>query len=446
MMTFDAAAKQAQLQELVADILSRAKHKGASACEVAANSSQGLSVNVRLGEIETIEHTADNGLGITVYFGQRKGSASTSDLSPAALAETIDAACDIARYAAEDRYAGLPDADLLAKEIPALDLYHPWQSDIDAVITLARSCEDAARSADQRITNSEGASVGSELSVGVYGNSLGFNAGYPGSRHSISCSVIAQDGESMQRDYWYSSARDPGLLESAIAVGQRAAERTLARLNARKLGTCSAPVLFKPEMAASLLRSFIGGISGGALYRRSSFLLDSLDTQIFPDWVQISEDPLQPKGQASAPFDAEGVATRARNIVDGGVVQGYVLSSYSARRLGMQTTGNAGGVRNLRIKPNVDSFTDLLQQMDRGLIVTEMMGQGLNMVTGDYSRGAAGFWVEKGQIQFPVEEITIASNLKTLFRDLIAVADDADYPGSIQTGSWLVKDMRIAGE
>jgi len=446
MTTFDASAKQAQLQQLVDDVLRSAKQKGASDCEVAANSSQGVATTVRLGEIETIEHTADNGLGITVFFGQRKGSASTSDLSPAAITETIEAACDIARYAAADPHAGLPDAALLARTIPQLDLYHPWSADIAKMIDMAKTCETAARDADSRISNSEGASVGSEASVGVYGNSLDFNQGYPGSRHSISCSVIAQDGDSMQRDYWYSSARDYRDLDDAAVVGRRAAARTVARLHGRKLGTRSAPVLFKPEMAAGLLRSLIGGLSGGALYRRSSFLLDSLNTQIFPDWVKISENPHKKKGLASAPFDAEGVATQARELIDQGVVQSYVLSSYSARRLGMQSTGNAGGVHNLSIAPSAGDCDALIKMMDCGLIVTEMMGHGLNMVTGDYSRGAAGFWVEKGQIQYPVEEITIAGNLRTMFRDLIAVADDADYPGSIQTGSWLIKEMRIAGD
>ncbi|OOY45177.1 metallopeptidase TldD-related protein, partial [Solemya velum gill symbiont] len=282
--------------------------------------------------------------------------------------------------------------------------------------------------------------------VGVYGNSLGFIGGYPSSRQTISCSVLASENDDMQRDYWYSTARDASELESVESIGRRAAERTISRLGARKLSTRSAPILFKPEVAAGLLRNFIGAISGGSLYRKSSFLLDSLGQQVFPEWINIHEDPLKPGGLASAPFDSEGVATSARDIVADGIIQGYVLSSYSARRLGMETTGNAGGVRNLTITPNTETFEEMVAALDTGLIVTEMMGQGLNMVTGDYSRGAAGFWVENGEILYPVEEITIAGNMKQMLMDLLAVGNDADYPGSIQTGSWLIREMMIAGE
>lgn len=445
-MNFDVHAKQEQLQALVESVIDKAKSKGASAAEVAANSSNGLSTAVRLGEVETIEHTADNGLGITVYFGQRKGSASTSDLSEKAIEETVSAACDIAHYAAEDPYAGLPDEDRLATNPPDLDLYHPWQVPVEESIEIAKRCENAARDSDQRIINSDGANFSSEEGVGVYGNSLGFNAGYPTSRHSVSCSVVAKQGDSMQRDYWYSTARAADQLEDVVAIGQRAAERTVARLGARKLTTRTAPVLFKAEVASGLLRNFIGSISGGALYRQSTFLLDSLGNRLFPDWVRIYENPHKLRGLASAAFDSEGVATTARNIVENGILQNYVLSSYSARRLGMQTTANAGGVRNLSIDANIDTFNNLVKEMGTGLIVTEMMGQGFNMVTGDYSRGAAGFWVENGEILYPVEEITIAGNLREMFTNLLAIADDADYQGSIQTGSWLIEEMMIAGE
>ena len=445
-MSFDANAQKAELQQLVDDVVHTARKRGASACEVAANSSQGISATVRLGDVETIEHTADNGLGITLYFGQKKGSASTSDLSEKAIEEAVSAACDIARYTAEDPHAGLPDEKRLATEFPDLDLYHPWRIPIDETLAIATACEEAARAYDSRITNSDGATVNSEEGVGVYGNSLGFNAGYPTSRHSVSCSVLAQQGESMQRDYWYSSARLHEQLDSVQSIGERAARRTIERLGATKLSTRSAPVLFKPEMAAGLLRNLIGAISGGSLYRRSSFLLDTLGEQLFPGWVRISENPFKLQGLASAPFDSEGVKPSARNIVEGGVLQSYVLSSYAARRLGLETTGNAGGVRNLTIEPNRDSFEELIKEMGTGLVVTEMMGQGLNMVTGDYSRGAAGFWVENGEIQHPVEEITIAGNLRQMFTNLVAVGNDADYPGSIQTGSWLIDEMMIAGE
>ncbi|OOZ80193.1 metalloprotease PmbA [Solemya velum gill symbiont] len=445
-MSFDASAKQAQLQSLVDTVLNHARKKGASAAEVAANSSHGIAATVRLGEVETIENTADNGLGITVYYGQCKGSASTSDLSEGAIDEALTAACDIAKYAAEDPCAGLPDENRLAKEWPDLDLYHPWQIPVEETISIATACETAARSYDERITNSDGATVNQDEGVGVYGNSLGFIGGYPSSRQTISCSVLASENDDMQRDYWYSTARDASELESVESIGRRAAERTISRLGARKLSTRSAPILFKPEVAAGLLRNFIGAISGGSLYRKSSFLLDSLGQQVFPEWINIHEDPLKPGGLASAPFDSEGVATSARDIVADGIIQGYVLSSYSARRLGMETTGNAGGVRNLTITPNTETFEEMVAALDTGLILTEMMGQGLNMVTGDYSRGAAGFWVENGEILYPVEEITIAGNMKQMLMDLLAVGNDADYPGSIQTGSWLIREMMIAGE
>ncbi len=437
---------QAQLQQMVDDLLTEAKRQGASSAEAGVSSDSGLSATVRLGDVETLEHTRDNGLGISVYFGQRKGSASTSDLSPQAIKDTVKAACSIASYTSEDNCNGLADAELMATDIPDLDLHHPWPIEIDAAIELGKSCEAAALNFAPQINNSEGATLNTHSGLYVYGNSHGFSGGYPSSRHSLSCSVIGEDDNGMQRDYWYTSGRASSDLESAEAVGKKAGERTLARLGARKIGTREAPILFQAEMAISLLRSLIGAISGSALYRQSTFLLDHLDKQIFPEFVRIHENPLVPRGLASAPFDSEGVATKARNIVEQGVLKGYVLSSYSARKLGMQTTGNAGGVRNLTIEPGELDLSGMLQEMGTGLLVTEMMGHGVNMVTGDYSRGAAGFWVENGEIQFPVEEITIAGNLKQMFQQLVAVGKDIDQRSSVRTGSWLIESMTIAGE
>ena len=437
--------RQAELEQKVADLLTEAKRQGASAAEAAMSSDAGLSVSVRMGEVETIEHTRDNGLGVTVYFGQRKGSASTSDLSPEAIKETVQAACNIARFTSEDEYAGLADPKLMAKELPDLDLYHPWSLPVEQAIEIGQRCENAARELDPRITNSEGASLNSHSGLYVYGNSHGFIGGYPSSRHSLSCAVVGQEGDAMQRDYWYTVGRAAEDLEAADAVGKRAAERTLARLGARTLSTRECPVLFQADIAVGLLRNLIGAIRGSALYRRASFLLDHLDQQIFPEFVHIHENPLLPHGLASAPFDSEGVSTRARDIIQEGVLKGYVLNSYAARKLGMRTTGNAGGVRNLAIDPGELDREGLLREMDTGLLVTEMMGHGVNMVTGDYSRGAAGFWVENGEIQYPVQEITIAGNLKEMFRQLVAVGNDEERRGSTRTGSWLIEKMTIAG-
>ena len=406
----------------------------------------GLSVTVRLGETETIEHTSDNGLGITVYFGQRKGSANTTDLRPEAVRESVAAACRIAKHTSEDPAAGLADADRMARDVPDLDLYHPWDLDADEAAGIARDCEDAARAVDPRIGNSEGATLYTQQSSFIYGNSHGFVGGYPTTRHSLSCAVIAQQGDEMQRDYWYDSGRLPAELAEPAAIGRRAAERTLARLDGRQLGTRECPVLFRADVAPSLLRSLFGAIRGHAVYRKSTFLLDQVGEQIFPDWVSISEDPLLPRGQASAPFDNEGVATGYRELVADGVLQGYLLDSYSARKLGLQSTASAGGVRNAGIASSGQSFDELLREMDHGVVVTELMGQGTNLVTGDYSRGAAGFWVENGEIQYPVDEITVAGNLKDMFRQLVAVGSDDDIPGSIDTGSWLIERMTIGGD
>jgi PmbA protein len=444
--TNDTAARLARLETIVADLLAEAKRCGATAAEAVASSDAGLETTVRLGEVETVEHTRDNGLGITVYFGKRKGSASTSDLSPAAVRDAVSAACAIATHTQEDPCAGLADAERMARDIPDLDLYHPWDIPVEDAVALAVVCEDAARAADPRIVNSEGATVSSHAGIHVYGNSHGFVGGYPTSRHGISCAVVGQEGESMQRDYWWTTARAAAELESAAAVGRRAGERTVARLGARRLSTRQVPVLFSPQLAAGLLRSLTSAISGSSLYRRASWLLDHLDQRIFPDFVRIHEEPLIPRGLGSAPFDGDGVATAAKDLVSEGVLRSYLLDAYSACRLGMQTTGNAGGVRNLRIDMGELDRAGMLKALGTGLFVTELMGHGTNPVTGDYSRGAAGFWVENGELQYPVEEITIAGNFKTMFAGLVAVGNDCDFPGSTRTGSWLIERMTVAGE
>jgi len=442
----DTAERRERLERIVRDLLAEAKRQGASAAEAAASSEAGLEISVRLGEVETVEYTRDNGLGITVYFGQRKGSSSTSDLSSEAVRDAVRAACAIASRTQEDPCAGLADADLMAQDLPELDLHHPWDLEPDAAIRLAIECEDAARTLDPRIVNSEGASISTQRGLHVYGNSHGFVAGYPSTRHGLSCSVVAQEGESMQRDYWWTTARAAADLESPQAVGRRAGERTLARLGARQISTRRAPVLFSPMTAAGLLRSLTSAISGSSLYRRSSFLLDRIDTRIFPDFVRIHELPHLPRGLGSAPYDGDGVATRAKDLVSEGILRTYLLDAYAARRLGLATTGNAGGVFNLHIEPGTLDRAAMLRELGTGLFVTELLGHGTNPVTGDYSRGAAGFWVEGGEIQFPVEEITIAGNLKEMFLGLVAVGNDCDFPGSTRTGSWLIPGMTLAGD
>ncbi|MBP6807124.1 MAG: metalloprotease PmbA [Chromatiaceae bacterium] len=442
----DTAERLDRLERIVRDLLAEAIRQGASAAEAAASSEAGLEISVRLGEVETVEHTRDNGLGITVYFGQRKGSSSTSDLSPEAVRDAVSAACAIASRTQADAYAGLAAADLMARDLRSLDLHHPWDLEPDAAIQLAVACEDAARAFDPRIVNSEGASVSTQAGLHVYGNSHGFVAGYPSTRHGLSCAVVAQEGESMQRDYWWTTARAAANLESPEEVGRRAGERTLARLGARQITTRKVPVLFSPLTAAGLLRSLTSAISGSSLYRRSSFLLDRIDTRIFPDFVRIHELPHLRRGLGSAPFDGDGVATRAKDLVSEGILRTYLLDAYSARRLGLATTGNAGGVHNLHIEPGSLDRAGLLREMGTGLFVTELLGHGTNPVTGDYSRGAAGFWVEGGEIQFPVEEITIAGNLKEMFLGLVAVGNDCDFPGSTRTGSWLIREMTLAGD
>jgi PmbA protein len=443
-----AAGAIRQLADVASLALEEARRQGASQCEADASLSQGLSVSVRLREVDTLEYQRDRGLGLTVYFGQRKGSASTADLAAAAVRETVEKACAIARYTAADPYAGLVEPEALAREIPDLDLDHPWELAPERAIELARECEAAGLGVDARITNSEGAAVSSQRHTGVYGNSLGFLAGYTATSHSVSCSLIAQAGDDMQRDYWFTIARDPAELEAVASVGRTAGQRALARLDARRLTTRKVPVAFTPDTARGLFRHFVGAISGTSQYRKSSFLLNAAGEQIFPAFLQMQERPHIRKGLASAPFDQEGAATHDRELVRDGVLSGYVLGSYSARRLGLSTTGNAGGIHNL-IVTGADRALDaaqFLRRLGTGLLVTELMGQGVNGVTGDYSRGASGFWVEHGAIVHPVHEITSAGNLRPMYREIVALGDDCDVRGGIRTGSVLVSEMTIAGE
>ena len=435
-----------EIKQMSQDVLKVAKQMGASAAEAELSLSIGQNVSVRLGETENIEYNRDKGMSVTVYFGQQKGHASTSDLNQQAIYDTVAAACNIAKYTAQDAYCGLAEAGLMAKESLDLDLYHPWAISVEEAIAIAKTCEASARAVDARITNSEGASVSTGESCFAYSNSHGFTGGYLSSRHGVSCSVIAEADDNMQRDYWYSTARAASDLDAAIAVGHKAGERTVRRLNSRKIKTCQVPVLFEAPLASGLISSLISAISGGSLYRKSSFLLDSLGKQIASPLLNISEDPHIKKGLASSPFDNEGVATHARQLVKDGVLQGYVLGSYSARKLGMQTTGNAGGNHNLIVQSSGQDFTALLKQMGTGLLVTELLGHGMNMVTGDYSRGAAGFWVENGVILHPVEEITIASNMADMLKNIAAIGNDILVQGSKQVGSILIERMTLASE
>lgn len=433
------------LRVLVTECLDEACRQGASGAEAGMSIDRGLSVSVRLGEVETIEHHRSQGIGVTVYFGQRKGAASSTDLGRPAIRDTVAAACRIARYAAEDPYAGLPDPDTLAREFPDLDVYHPWELEVGQAVDIARNCENAARAASPLISNSEGANLDTFSGVRVLGNTLGFLHGSANSRHSLSCSVLGRQGDGMQRDHWWTVARAAADLESPEQVGRKAAERTLRRLGARSLGTRTCPVIFAADVAAGLLGHLVAAIRGGNLYRKSSFLLESLGTKIFPSFIHIHEQPFLKRALGSAPHDAEGVATAARDLVRDGVLQSYVLSTYSARKLGLRSTGNAGGVHNLTLDPGTLDLAGLLQQIGSGLLITELLGQGVNIVTGDYSRGAAGFWVEGGEIQYPVEEITIAGNLREMFQGILAVGNDVDLRGNTRTGSILVDRMTVAG-
>ncbi|NYZ62624.1 metalloprotease PmbA [Luteimonas deserti] len=446
----DSAARLDALAEVSQRLLAHCRAQGASQAEVSCSEDAGLSVNVRMGEVETVESTRDRGLSVTVYFGQRKGSASTADLREASLAATVEQACAIARFTEDDAASGLADAALMARpgpdgRFPEFDGWHPWALEADTAVDLALACEAAGRDGDARIRNSDGASVSTSRSLAVYANSHGFVGVERGAYHSLGCALIAGEGDAMQRDGWYSIALAPGDLESPASIGRRAAQRTLARLDPRPIPTGRYPVLFQAEVARSLIGHLLGAVSGGALYRRASFLLNSVGTTLFPDWFSIHERPFLPRGFQSAAFDAEGVATRESPLVEAGVLRRYVLGSYSARRLGLETTGNAGGVHNLEIAANAGSLDDMVRTMGRGLLVTELMGQGVNAVTGDYSRGAAGFWVEGGEIRHAVDGITIAGNLRQMFADIQAVGDDVDLRSHVRTGSILLGGMTVAG-
>ncbi|GIZ11609.1 metalloprotease PmbA [Pseudomonas sp. NCCP-436] len=433
------------LQEQVEAILVEAARQGATACEVAVSAGQGLSTTVRQGEVETVEFNRDQGFGITLYLGQRKGSASTSATGEAAIRETVAAALAIARHASEDECAGLADASLMARELPELDLYHPWTIGPEEAVELALSCEAAAFAADKRIRNADGTTLNTHQGCRVYGNSHGFIGGYASTRHSLSCVMIAESEGQMQRDYWYDVNRQGECLMAAAEIGRQAAERSVRRLGARPVATCEVPVLFAAELAGGLFAHLLAAISGGNLYRHSSFLEGALGQQLFPQWLSLEERPHLPRALGSAAFDGDGLATYGKSFVERGELVSYVLGTYSGRKLGMPSTANAGGVHNLFVSHGSEDQQALIRRMGRGLLVTELMGQGLNLVTGDYSRGAAGFWVENGEIQFPVQEVTIAGNLRDMFRQIAAVGCDLERRGNICTGSVLIEKMTVAG-
>ncbi|MEE9303547.1 MAG: metalloprotease PmbA [Thiotrichaceae bacterium] len=435
-----------QLLSLAEHVLQEAKKLGASAVEVNTSSGEGLSVDVRLSEVETLEYHRDQGLGLTVYFGQKKGNASTADMSPQAIKDTVEAACRIAKYTSEDEYSGLADTDLMATEFPDLDLYHPWDIQADKAIELAKSCEQAAQGYSPLITNSDGASVSSYRGVSVYANSHGFSGVIKGTRHGISATMVAQEGESMQRDYWHSTSRLHDLLESPESIGIKASERAIKRLHGQQVATTKAPILYMPKMARSLIGHFTGAISGGSQYRKASFLLDSVGEKVFPEFVRLHEQPFISQALGSASFDSEGVALKDNDLITDGVIQSYLLGSYSARKLGLQTTGHASGVHNLSLESTGQDFDEMLQMLGTGLVVSELIGNSVNGITGDYSRGASGFWVENGEIQFPVEEVTIAGNLKDMYQHIVAIGSDIDYQGNTRTGSILIEEMTIAGK
>jgi PmbA protein len=433
------------LHQRLDDLLEYAKQHGATAAEAEVSTNTGLSVTVRLGETETIEHQASQEAVITVYFGHRTGSASCTDFSEASLRLAAEKACTIARFTAKDDCAGLADGALMATQYPDLDLYYPWQLTPTEAIELALKCEQLARQQDARITNSDGATLNTSESFFILGTSEGFRGFYPTTYHNLSCSLIAMQNEDMQRDYDYTVARDPKDLDDVALVAKRVAQHTVRRLGARQLATQRCPIIFNADIARSLWGHFLGAISGGNLYRKSSFLLNKLEQKIFSDIVQITEMPHLKKGLGSAPFDSEGVATHTKNLVQDGILQTYLLGSYSSRKLGMKSTGNAGGAHNVIVKPGEHELNGLLKLMDKGLLITELIGQGVSLLTGDYSRGAFGFWVEHGCIQYPVHEITIAGNLADMFQQIAAIGCDVDRRGNVQSGSVLVENMMVAG-
>lgn len=441
----DSNATAEQLKTVAVQAVDLARRQGADQAEVGVSYEEGLSVTVRMGELESVERQRDRGLAITVYRDKRKGSASTTDFSATSIEDTVRKAMSIGSFTAADEYAGLAAADLMASGSADLELYFPWDIDVDAATALALRSENAARSLDGRIANSEGATVSTGVGQRVYANSHGFVGGYPTSGHSTSCSVLAKAEDSLERDYWYTMSRRPADLDTPESVGEEAARRAVRRLHARPLSTRKVPVIYPAELAKGLFGHLIGAVRGTAQYRRASFLLDAVGTEILPSFVDIDEDPWIPRALGSAPFDAEGVATRPRKLVARGVLQGYVLSSYSARRLGLATTGNAGGIHNLLVKPTAGSLADLIADCREAFVVGELLGQGVNTVTGDYSRGAAGFWVERGEIVHPVHEVTIAGNLKELFREIQAIGSDIDVRGAVRCGSVRVDGLTLAG-
>jgi PmbA protein len=442
----DSQARLDRLSDLARDLLARARAQGASQAEVSCSEDRGLNVNARMGAVESVESTRDRSIAVTVYFGQRKGSATTADLSQDSLAATVAQACAIARYTEDDSASGLADAHHMATDLREFDSWHPWALEADEAVDLALACEAAGRETDPRIVNSDGASVSSGESLNVYANTHGFVGGERSTHHSISCALIAGEGDEMQRDYWYSFALARKDLEPTTAIGRRAAERTLARMAPRSLATGEMPVLFQAEMARSLIGHLLNAVSGSSLYRRASFLLDSVGTQVLPDWCSIRERPFLMRGLRSGAYDADGVATRESDLVRDGVLQRYVLGTYSARKLGLQTTGNAGGVGNLDIAANTGGLQDLIRGMGTGLLVTELMGQGVNAITGDYSRGAAGFYVENGEIAYPVDGVTVAGNLRDMLLGIEAIGSDIDPRSHIRMGSVLLGRMTVAGE
>ncbi len=446
MSTNELTENRDELTRIIDSVLNQAKEMGASAVEAEVGVGSGLSANVRKGEIDKLEYERDKGLSITVFIDGQKGNSSTSDFSDVAIKESVEAAMSIAKFASRDEHAGLVEAELMATEFPDLDLYHPWSISPEAAIELAIECEQAAFDSDKRISNSDGSVVSTYSGLNLYGNTNNFINGWNWSNHTIDCTVIAEDSNGMQRDGWYSKAHDYNDLQSVKGISQEAARRTVARLDSRKLSTRQAPIIFEAPVASGLFSAMITAISGGSLYRRASFLLDKKGEQIFADHININEQPYIKKALGSASFDNDGVATRERDIIKDGVLMDYVLSGYSARKLGLQTTGNAGGVHNLVIEPGKSNLDEMVKQMGTGLLITDMIGFGVNQITGDYSRGASGFWVENGELAYPVEEITVAGNLVDMYKNIISIGNDVDPRGNILTGSVMIDTMTIAGE